>query len=85
MSVPLFSFTAAVVELIQLREELKASRRELEEERSTCQTLAGKLQVSESDFMKATTQIIELKGLMSTDDSENEEERYVFVYIYILM
>jgi hypothetical protein len=40
-----FYFTAAAVELIQLREELKASRRELEEERSTCQTLAGKLQV----------------------------------------
>jgi hypothetical protein len=45
INVYLLHFTAAVVELIQLREELKASRRELEEERSTCQTLAGKLQV----------------------------------------
>jgi hypothetical protein len=69
------SAAAAAVELIQLREELKASRKELEEERSVSLTLVGKLQVSESDFMKATTQILELKGLMSTEDSENEEEK----------
>jgi hypothetical protein len=59
-------------ELVQLRMDLKAARMELEQERCASRSLGEKLAMSESDFLKATTQIIGLRGMIATEESDGE-------------
>lgn len=47
---------------------------ELEQERSATRSLEGKLAISELDFMKATAQIIDLRGMIATDDSDEDDD-----------
>ena len=68
------SAAALLDELQQLRLELTASRQELVQERAASRYLEDKLALSESDFMKATTQIIDLRSLIATTESDDGEE-----------
>ena len=68
------SAAALLDELQQLRLELAASRQELVQERAASRYLEDRLSLSESDFMKATTQIIDLRSLIATTESDDEEE-----------
>ena len=61
-------------ELLQLREELKTAKIELEQERYASRSLEEKLATSELDFMKATAQIIDLRGMIATDESDDDED-----------
>lgn len=66
------SVAAAMEELVQLRIDLKAARMELEHERCASRSLEDKLAMAESDFLKATKQIIGLRGMIATEESDGE-------------
>ena len=68
------SAAATIEELLHLREELKTARTELEEERNLSRSLESKLAISELDFIKATAQIIDLRGMIATDESDDDED-----------
>ena len=63
-------------ELVQLRKDLKESNLQLEKERETSRSLGDMLAVSQSDFLKATTQIIDLRGMIATDGSDDEADEW---------
>lgn len=63
-------------ELVQLRKDLKESNLELERERQNSKSLEDRLAISQSDFLKATVQIIDLRGMIATEGSDDEAEEW---------
>lgn len=63
-------------ELVQLRKDLKEANSELEKERQNSKSLEEKLAISQSDFLKATTQIIDLRGMIATEGSDDEGDEW---------
>ena len=63
-------------ELVQLRKDLKESNLELEKEKQNSKSLEDRLAISQSDFLKATVQIIDLRGMIATEGSDDEAEEW---------